>query len=199
MAEEGKKKGLTKEISFAELAGDVISYKPKRVRAKEQIRDDDPYFRTIDAGHDLLMRGKRDKDLVDRLPKAMSAMIVELEAIMKEITLSAMEDEFDYRTQMNRYYFHMVRINYLSTMITFQLGRFVRNRTAVEKYLGDLPKDRIREFISELHMFSQITGELSLAATMFMDHVEADFELPEDMIQKRALSMEQARAMQQNP
>ena len=48
MAEEEKKKGLTKEISFAELAGDVISYKPKRVRAKEQIRDDDPYFRTIE-------------------------------------------------------------------------------------------------------------------------------------------------------
>ena len=199
MTEEEKKKGLTKEISFAELAGDMIAYKPKHVRAREQIRDDDPYFRTIDAGHDLLMRGKRCKDLVDRLPTSLNSMILELEAIMKELTLSAMEDEFDYRTQMNRYYFHMVRINYLASLVSFQLSRFIKDRTAVQKYLGDLPRDRMRGFSTDLRMIAQIGDELALASTMFMDHVEADFELSQDMLEKRAMSAEQVLTLRREP
>ena len=196
MTEEEKKKGFTKEISFAELAGDMISYKPKRVRAKEQIRDDDPYFRTIDAGHDFLMHGKRSRDLIDKLPKALHAMILELESIMKELTLSAMEDEFDYRTQMDRYYFHMVRINYLASLISFQLGRFTANRMAMQKYLGDLPQDKMRGFVTDLRMIAQIGDELMLASTSFMDHLEADFELAPEMMEKRAMAMEKARSLQ---
>ena len=189
MQDDEKKNGI-REISFSELAGDMITYKPKVTRNREQIRDDDPYFRVIDAGHDLLMKKKRGKELVDSLPKSLQGMILELEAIMKEITLSAMEDEFDYRTQMDRYYFHMIRINSLGTLMAFKMNRFVKDRTAVEKYLGELGKDRFPEFLRELRLFAGIGEELAMSSGLFMDHLENDYTLEPDVMQKRILENE---------
>ncbi len=194
MQDEEKKKGI-REISFSELAGDMVTYKPKVTRNREQIRDDDPYFRVIDAGHDLLMKKKKGKELVDCLPKSLQSMILELEAIMKEITLSAMEDEFDYRTQMDRYYFHMIRINSLGLLMSFRMNRFIKDRTAVEKYLGGLGKDRFPEFLRELRFFVGIGEELALSSGIFMDHLEADYTLEPDTLEKRTMEKERVMSM----
>lgn len=194
MADEENKKHV-REVSFSELAGDVINYKPKVVRSKEQIRDDDPYFRVIDAGHDLIMQKKRGKDIVDRLPKSLQGMILELEAIMKEITLSAMEDDFDYRTQMDRYYFHMMRINSLGLLMSFKMNRFVKDRTAVEKYLNGLDKSRFPAFLKELRQFVGIGEELSKSTALFMDHLEQDYTMSPEAMQKRAEELELTRTL----
>ncbi|MCR4764208.1 MAG: hypothetical protein K5696_11835 [Lachnospiraceae bacterium] len=195
MTEDEIKKGA-REISFHELVGDMVTYKPRIVRGREAIRDDDPYFRVIDVGHDLLMTKKKNKDLADHLPKALQGMILELEAIMKEITLAAMEDDFDYRTQLDRYYFYMIRINYLATLMSFKMGRFLNDRTAVEKYLGNsMGRNRLQEFIKELSVFAEIGKEMSSAATLFMDQLEASYTMDQRCLNKRELAMEQAMTM----
>ncbi len=194
MDNEENKKGF-REVSFSELAGEVINYKPKVVRKREEIMDDDPYFRVIDAGHDLIMQKKRGKELVDHLPKSLQSMILELEAIMKEITLSAMEDDFDYRTQMNRYYFHMMRINSLGLLMNFKMNRFVKDRTAVEKYLNGMDKNRFPEFLRELRQFAGIGQELSLSTGLFMDLLERDYTMSEEAVRKRAEEKERIMEM----
>jgi len=193
MGDEEKKR--VREVSFSELAGDLISYKPKVVRSKEKIRDDDPYFRVIDAGHDLIMQKKKGKAIVDQLPKSLQSMILELEAIMKEITLSAMEDDFDYRTQMDRYYFHMMRINSLGLLMSFKMNRFLKDRTAVEKYLSGLDKNRFPEFLRELRQFVGIGEELSNATVLFMDHLERDYTMAPEVVQKRAEELARTREL----
>ncbi len=193
MGDEEKKR--VREVSFSELAGDLISYKPKVVRSKEKIRDDDPYFRVIDAGHDLIMQKKKGKAIVDQLPKSLQSMILELEAIMKEITLSAMEDDFDYRTQMDRYYFHMMRINSLGLLMSFKMNRFLKDRTAVEKYLSGLDKNRFPEFLRELRQFVGIGEELSNATILFMDHLERDYTMAPEVVQKRAEELARTREL----
>ncbi|MBQ3790309.1 MAG: hypothetical protein II800_05200 [Lachnospiraceae bacterium] len=193
MGDEEKKR--VREVSFSELAGDLISYKPKVVRSKEKILDDDPYFRVIDAGHDLIMQKKKGKAIVDQLPKSLQSMILELEAIMKEITLSAMEDDFDYRTQMDRYYFHMMRINSLGLLMSFKMNRFLKDRTAVEKYLSGLDKNRFPEFLRELRQFVGIGEELSNATVLFMDHLERDYTMAPEVVQKRAEELARTREL----
>ncbi len=193
MGDEEKKR--VREVSFSELAGDLISYKPKVVRSKEKIRDDDPYFRVIDAGHDLIMQKKKGKAIVDQLPKSLQSMILELEAIMKEITLSAMEDDFDYRTQMDRYYFHMMRINSLGLLMSFKMNRFLKDRTAVEKYLSGLDKNRFPEFLRELRQFVGIGEELSNATILFMDQLERDYTMAPEVVQKRAEELARTREL----
>ena len=101
ITDELKKKmdnSIVKEISFHDLVGDMLTYKPRAVRrGRSIIENDDPYFRVIDAGHDLLMTSKRNRKLVGNLPKELQSMVLELEAIMKIYSLAGAD-----------WYYHLV-------------------------------------------------------------------------------------------
>jgi hypothetical protein len=184
-----------KRTSFAELAGDFINYKPRTSRKREKIDYDDPYFRILDAGHDLLMAKRRGKEIYDNLPKDLRRIVGELESIVKEMTLSAMSDEFDYSVELNRSYFNMMRIDRLSNLLAFKMKRFTKNRDEVEKYLGELGKGTFRDFTKELTRCVGIAEELTKASNMFMDHIEKEYILENDALIKRDLAHEKTMDM----
>ena len=193
---QGTDRPATREISFHELASKALKAPAKKVRpAKktESIRDNDPFFHVIDAGHDLLMTGKQNRRLRGKLPYELEAMILELEAIMKEITLSAMEDDFDYRVKMDHYFFLMMRINYLGSIMSYRLNRFAGSRTAAQKYLGSLARDHMPEVLQELRTFAEIGEELTLATNQWMDMQQAQNALEPEWLEERERRMEEAR------
>lgn len=199
ITDELKKKmdnSIVKEISFHDLVGDMLTYKPRAVRrGRSIIENDDPYFRVIDAGHDLLMTSKRNRKLVGNLPKELQSMVLELEAIMKEITLSAVEDDFDYRSKLNRYYFQMIRVNYLGSVMSYRMNRFLESSTEARKYLGTLSENKTPLYIKEMRAFVEIGREMMLASNLFMNNLEEDYTMEEQLLQQRELSNDRALQM----
>ena len=185
--------GGVREISIQELVGEPREgFKRHKVRNRERIRDDDPYFRVIDAGHDLLMTKKKYREAADCLPAALQSMLLELEGILKEITLAAMEDAFDYRTQVDRYYFFMLQINYLSSLVAFRIQHFVVSSGSMPQLLGALGnKERCEEVMRELRELAGIGDELKLSSNIFMDHLELDDSIEPKYLEKRKLVLPQ--------
>ena len=196
-AQQEELTGRIREISLQELMGEPEGgYKRREVRMKEEIYDDDPYFRVIDAGHDLLMEKKKAKELVDHLPAVLQSMLAELEGIMKEITLAAMEDSFDYRTQVDRYYFYMMRINYLSSLLAFRMQSFVASTPSLLHLLDVTGKrEREEEVRKQLQAISGIGDELKLSSNLFMNHLEKEYSVEMETMKKRELVREKAQAM----
>jgi hypothetical protein len=195
MSNDEYKKELKRTTSFAELAGDIINYQPRTSRKREKVDYADPYFRVLDAGHDLLMAKKRGKEIYENLPKELQRIVGELESIVKDMTLSAMSDDFDYSVELNRSYFNMMRIDRLSNLLAFKMKRFTRNKDDVEKYLGDIGKGSLKDFNKQLSRMTGIAEELSTSSNMFMDHIEKEFVLENDMLIKRDLAHEKTMDM----
>ncbi len=196
--EDEKKRG-SRVITFSDLAGDSLASKPQAERSRRKISYADPYFRMLDASHALLMEKKKALDIINSLPADIRQIITELEAIIKEISLSAMEDDFDYHTQLNRYYFHMMRIDRLSSVLSYRMSRFMKNRAAVEKYFGADRKNSYHSFVSRLSVLVSTADELTLSSNLFMDNMEKNLEIPEDLISKRSLTKEKTMEMTLNP
>jgi len=195
MDEEEKKRSTARRISFSDLAADTLNFKPKEEIVRKKVSYDDPYFRMLDAGHALLIEKKRAGDLIGSLPKDLGQILLELESILKDMTLSAMEDDFDYHTQLNRYYFHMMRVNRLSSVLSFKMSRFLKNRGAVEKYFAAESKSGYQNFVNRLNRFVSVSDELILSSNLFMDSLERDNSLPEELRSKRVLSNEKTLEM----
>ncbi|WP_026495110.1 hypothetical protein [Butyrivibrio sp. WCD3002] len=181
--ENAKKKVRT--TNFAELASDFINYKPKITRPKQSVTPDDPYFKVMDTGHRLLVAKKRGKDIYDHLPDDLQHILVELDAIIKEMTLASMEDDFDYSVQLNRTYFNMSRISRLASLLSFKLGRFTKNKTDVELYLGNNGKSAMTNFVNEISKFASMADDLTRSSNLFMDYLEKEYTLDKDLLVKR--------------
>ena len=194
MSEEEKKLS-SRVISFSELAADKLSASQRENIVRRKIPYTDPYFRMLDAGHALLLEQKRSRELVNGLPGDLQQILMELESIIKDITLSAMEDDFDYHTQLNRYYFLMMRVHRLSSVLSFKMGRFMKNRTAVEKYFGSDGRTGYQNFVNRLTRLVSASDELILSSSLFMDGMEKDALLPEELLSKRAQSTERTMEM----
>ena len=192
---EEEKKLASRVISFSELAADKLSASQRESIVRRKIPYTDPYFRMLDAGHALLMEQKRSIDIVNGLPGDLQQILMELESIIKEITLTAMEDDFDYHTQLNRYYFHMMRVHRLSSVLSFKMSHFMKNRTAVEKYFGSDGKSSYQNFVNRLNRLVSASDELILSSNLFMDGMEKDTLLPEELRSKRVLSTERTMEM----
>ena len=171
--ENVKKK--TRTISFSDLAGDAISYKPDFTRPHKEITYDDPYFRVLDAGHNLLLSKKKGKEIVEKLPRDLKNLILELEGIIKEMTMSAMEDDFDYEMQLNRVYFNMMRVDRLSSVLAYKMKRFAKNSKDVEAYFGADGKKSLRSFLAEITKLVSISEELSLSSNLFISKLHPLF------------------------
>ncbi len=185
ITDELKKKmdnSIVKEISFHDLVGDMLTYKPRAVRrGRSLIENDDPFFRVIDAGHDLLMTSKRNRKLVGNLPKELQSMVLELEAIMKEIA----GGEF------------MIfgNVNYLGSVMSYRMNRFLESSTEARKYLGTLSENKTPLYIKEMRAFVEIGREMMLASNLFMNNLEEDYTMEEQLLQQRELSNDRALQM----
>ncbi len=195
MSNDENYKELTRQTSFAELAGDFINYKPRVSRKREKIDYDDPYFRVMDAGHDLMMAKKRGKDIYENLPKELRRLVGELESIVKEMTMSALSDDFDYSVELNRNYFNMMRIDRLANLLAFKMKRFAKNKGDVEKYLGDIGKGSFKDFNKELSRYVGIADELAMSSNLFMDYMEKEYVLEDNVLIKRDLAHEKTMTM----
>ena len=169
--------GSVRRISFEELAGDMISYKPKPVRNRKKIADLDPYFTVLDNGRDYVMQKKRCKDLVEKLPGELQQLMNELESLMKEMTYDAITDDYDYQDRMDRYYFRMIRVNQLSEDLKFKLRRFSNNQKGIEKYLGALGTKQVTAFLTKIGLMTDIATDLSTSCNLFMDKMEKDYDI----------------------
>lgn len=185
----------SRKTSFEELAGEEINYTPRKRRPKEPISYDDPYFRLLDAGHDFLIAKKRSKEIVDNLPKELRQMISELEAIMKDMTMSAMEDDFDYGVQLNKVYFDMMRIERIASLLSFKMKQFYKNKGMVMEYLEGIGEGSYNNFVKELSKYTGMANELTLSSNIFMDHIEKEYVLQDDMLIKRSLAHEKTMTM----
>ena len=188
-------KKKTRSISFSELAGDAIGYKPNFSRPHKEISYDDPYFRMLDAGHDLLLSKKRGKEIVEHLPKDLQNILMELEGIIKEMTMAAMADDFDYELQLNRVYFNMMRVDRLSSVLSYKMKRFAKNQKDVEAYFGADGKRSMHSFMNEITKLVSITEELSLSSNLFMNYMEETYSLDQEFLNKRALAHEKTLNM----
>ena len=187
--EKKKKPSGTREISFHDLVQQTRRPAPERPGRKGRVRRttelDDPYYRVIDAGHDLLMTARLNKELVESLPAELRKMLLELESIAKEITLSAVEDDFDYSVKINRYYFHMIRVHFLASVMSFRISRILGNRAAVSKILGNPDPKKMSSFLAGLQAFSEIGEELTAASGVFMNNMEAENALDKSVLEAR--------------
>ncbi len=179
-------------VSFQELAGDIASFKPTPVRNRKRIRDTDPYFSVLDHGREFILQRKRCKEMVESLPKELQKIIDELDQLMKEMANEALNSEFDYQDQLNRYYFRMMQVNHLSSILRHRLRRFSKNQKAIETYLSGFGKKKVTEFLDKISILSTTANDLSLSCNLFMDHMEKDYAvLTPEQIKKRELVREQ--------
>ena len=197
--EKNKEPSGTREISFHDLVQQTRRPAPARPGRKGRTRRttelDDPYYRVIDAGHDLLMTTKLNKELVENLPAELRKMLLELESIAKEITLSAVEDDFDYRVKLNRYYFHMIRVHFLASVMSSRVSRVLGNSAAAAKILGNPGPKKMASFLDGLKAFSEIGEELTTASGLFMNNMEAEKMLDKDILQARQIAEDKALEM----
>ena len=186
----------TRLVSFQELAGEMASFKPTPVRNRKRIKDTDPYFDVLDHGRDFILQRRRCKDMVENLPKELQKIVDQLDQIMKEMATEALNSEFDYQDQLNRYYFRMMQVNHLSTILRHRLRRFSKNQKAIETYLGGFGKKRVTEFLEKIAILTSTANDLSISCDLFMDHMEKDYSilLPEHL-KKRQLVREQTQLM----
>lgn len=183
-------------ISFQELAGAAISYKPTPVRNRRRIKDTDPYFTVLDNGREFILQRKRCKEMVENLPKELQKIVNELDQLMKEMATEALNSDFDYQDQLNRYYFRMMQVNHLCTILSNRLRRFSKNQKAVETYLGSFGKKKVVEFLDKISILTSTANDLTVSCNLFMDHMEKDYDvlLPEHL-KKRELVREQTQLM----
>ncbi|MCR5178210.1 MAG: hypothetical protein K6C95_04410 [Lachnospiraceae bacterium] len=193
MEAEAEKNGSVRRITFEELAGEMAAYKPRPIRNRKKIADLDPYFSVLDNGREYVMQKKKCSDLVEKLPGELQQILSELEALMKQMTYDAIEDDYDYQDRMDRYYLNMIRVNQLCGEMKFKLKRLSNNQKAVERYLGEPGSPKVTNFMTRIGVLTTAASELSTSCNIFMDKMEKDYDilLPEH-IKVRELARDNA-------
>ncbi|MCR5675655.1 MAG: hypothetical protein K6G16_08105 [Lachnospiraceae bacterium] len=196
MADNDNGTPRSRQISFRELAGDMVSFQPAPARSRRAIKATDPYFTVLDNGREVIVNKKRCGEMVEALPKELQQIVNELDQLMKEMTYDAVTDDFDYQAQMDNYYFRMIRVSQLCQLLKFKMRRFTKNQKAIEKFLGDYGKKRVTEFLERIANLCSAVDDLSLSCELFMDGMEKNYDilLPEQ-IRERELSMQRTMAM----
>ena len=186
---------LTKTVSFSDLAKDLLEFKPPFERPVKNVDYKDPYYTVLDNSYRYMLRKKNLKKMLTNLPEDIQDMLLELEGLVKDLTLAAVEDDFDFETQMNKYYFTMTQIDSLSSLISFKIDRFTKTKPDIELYYGNTGKHSLQKTLGELSDFAKITNDLSLSANLFMDHLERDYSVDKELQLKRQKAHERALSM----
>ena len=160
-------------ISFDQLSSTKGPPKPAKTRARrERDTDSDPYYQVIDTSYDFLLARKRGRGNCRGLSPELIAVLNDLETILKEMTMAALDDEFDYHVQMNRYYVNMLRVYSLSALLGCRVRTFTRTQGAALTTLTAIGDKTMPEALRYLNQLVNIGDKLSLESNLFMDHIE---------------------------
>ncbi len=176
---------VVRKMSLKELTKETIGFEPaKKLTPNARRKTPNNYFAVLDAGRDFLLWKKRCGQAVKYLPKDIGALLLEMEKIVQQMNMTAIEDGYDYDVHYNECYFGITEIGNLSCKISHQLNIFLKK----EKSLPDKSPKEIENFVSQLQKLSGVNQTLMKSAKLFMSQLEREYDFGGHEMTHRSLN-----------
>ena len=182
-AEEEAKK--VRKVGLKELAKDIVRFEPEPKKNKRRSSEaTGAYFSALDAGREFLVWSRKNRALQDQLPDRFPYALLELEKLVQKMNMDAIMDSFDYEVRYNEYYFDLARIETIALDLSGRLSRFLKNEKALEAAFGEAGTKEREAEIAHLRKCGAIARLLEQSAKLFLDQLERDYELEEDLLER---------------
>ena len=164
-----------REVSLTELTGRVTGARPDlKPHRRRRIEADDPYFSVLDSGREFLVWFRKHKNLKKEMSGELTAVLLQLEKLLRKVQLSAIEDEFDYSANYNDCYYEMANIFNILGNFRSKLNVFMRNEKAVMAAMG-MNEKSFSSFKAQIKKLNSICDRLEKNIKMFAESLEKEY------------------------